>query len=224
MRRSDAVVPPRIEDYSHLSARGQRLVRSFRNRVVALVAAAEPARVLEVGCGQGWLLRDIAAALPQVALTGIDRRPGAIEFAHSLVPSADLRVFDASALPFADGDFDLVVCCEVLEHVDDPEAVLCEIDRVGRGHSVISVPDEPLFWIANLVRGKHLRTFGNCPGHIHHWSGRGFERMLRRDGADVVVARSFPWLIADVDRRQSITPPVGPHSRPKQAQSDGTGQ
>ncbi len=198
-RRHDSGAP-RVEDYSHLSGRGQRLVRGFRDRVVALVVAVKPARVLEVGCGQGWLLRDIADVLPDVQLTGIDIRPDTIEFARSLVPDADLRVVDAGALPFADDEFDLVVCSEVLEHVDDPAAVLLEIDRVGRGRSVISVPDEPLFWIANLVRGKHLRTFGNCPGHIHHWSRRGFGRLLRGNGGEVAVERSVPWLVASVDR------------------------
>jgi 2-polyprenyl-3-methyl-5-hydroxy-6-metoxy-1,4-benzoquinol methylase len=190
----------RVEDYSHLSEQGQRLVRAFRNRVVELVVASHATRVLEVGCGQGWLLRDIAEVLPDVELTGIDIRAKAIEFARSLVPRADLRVVDAGALPFADGEFGLVVCSEVLEHVDDPVAVLVEIERVGRGRSVISVPDEPRFWIANLVRGKHLRTFGNCPGHIHHWSRGAFVRLLSVGGGEVCVERRIPWLIANVDR------------------------
>lgn len=191
---------PRVEDYSHLSDRGQRLVREFRAQVVALVVQAAPTRLLEVGCGQGWLLRDIAAALPDIRLTGIDIRPEAIEFARSLVPDADLRVVDAGSLPFSDHEFDLVVCSEVLEHVDDPKAVLREIDRVSRGRSVVSVPDEPLFWTANLLRGKYLSTWGNCPGHIHHWSRRGLERLLRSGGGAVNVSRSVPWLIAKVNR------------------------
>jgi len=188
------------EDYSHLSKTGQGLVATFRGRVVDLIVAEKPARVLEVGCGQGWLLRLIAEALPEAELFGLDLRPEVVEYARTLVPSANVVVGDGQRLPYDDADFDLVVCSEVLEHVDDPSAVLAEIDRVGRGVAVLSVPHEPFFWGANLVRGKYLRTWGNCPGHIHHWSKGGFARLLETRYPDVTVEGSFPWLIASVRR------------------------
>lgn len=186
------------EDYSHLSARGQALVSRFRGLVASRVKAGQPARVLEVGCGQGWLLAEVARAVPGARLSGIDIRPEAIDYARSVVPSAQLGVADATVLPFADDSFDVVVCSEVLEHVGDPRIVAEEIRRVGAGHAVISVPYEPWFWAANLVRGKYLSTLGNCPGHIHHFTRARFRRLLSRSYSEVEVLVSFPWLVADV--------------------------
>ncbi|MDA3937156.1 MAG: class I SAM-dependent methyltransferase [Actinomycetota bacterium] len=195
----------RVEDYSHLSSRGQALVGTFREKVLDRIESRQPARLLEVGCGQGWLLASIAEVLPDTQLVGIDVREETIEFARSLVPSAQLIVANGERLPFADGEFDLVVCSEVLEHVDEPRQVLAEIDRVGRGRAVLSVPHEPLFWGANLLRGKYLSSFGNCPGHIHHWSRRGFRLMLAKRYPTVEVETSFPWLIAEVWSEQAAT-------------------
>lgn len=188
----------RAEDYSHLSQTGRSLVASFRERLIERAVADAPANVLEVGCGQGWLTRQLLEALPEARVVGLDIRDDAIEFARELVPGAEFLVATGERLPFDDASFDLVVCSEVLEHVEDPTVVLREIKRVWRGHAVLSVPHEPWFWGANLARGKYLRTFGNCPGHIHHWSRPGFARLLRADFDQVEVSGSFPWLIADV--------------------------
>ncbi len=190
----------RAEDYSHLSPRGQALVGAFRERLGTLAAADRPGSILEVGCGQGWLSKQLASAMPEARLVGIDVRAEAIEVARTLVPTAEFRVERGEKLPFADGEFDLVVCSEVLEHVDDPDKVLAEIVRVSKNHVVASVPHEPWFWAANLLRGKYLRTFGNCPGHIHHWTRTGFAQLLEGHFGDVRVTSSFPWIIADLRR------------------------
>ena len=189
---------PPLEDYSHLSATGQRLVARLRAETLARVEREHPASVLEVGCGQGWLLASVAEALPEARLDGLDIREDALALARTLVPSATFIVGDAARLPYEDGSFDMVVCSEVLEHVAEPSVVLAEIRRVGRGRAVLSVPHEPWFWGANLIRGKHRKTLGNFPGHIHHFTRGGFQRLLGRAYAEVEVVSSFPWLVAEV--------------------------
>jgi len=189
---------PRPEDYSHLPRPGRALAARLREAVVTRAAEGSPARVLEVGCGQGWLLALIADALPDAALDGLDVRADAIELAREVAPRARVVVGDAAALPYGDASFDVVVCSEVLEHVDDPARVLAEIRRVGRGHAVISVPHEPWFWSANLLRGKYLRTLGNFPGHLHHFTARSLRRLLAERYESVELSSPFPWLVADV--------------------------
>ena len=189
---------PAREDYSHLSPTGRRLVTRFREMALQRISSSAPASVLEVGCGQGWFLASVAEALPDASLAGLDIREDAISVARSLVPSATLVVGDAATLPYPDASFDIVICSEVLEHVDDPAAVLAEIRRVGGGRAVITVPHEPWFWTANLARGKYLRTLGNSPGRIHHFTRRGFGRLLAHAYPEIVVDSSFPWLVAEV--------------------------
>jgi ubiquinone/menaquinone biosynthesis C-methylase UbiE len=105
----------------------------------------------------------------------------------------EYRVMKAENLPFADDEFDVATAIEVLEHVPDPEHTVAEMARVAGGHLLVSVPREPLWRALNMARGAYLKDLGNTPGHLNHWSKRGFMQLLSRYG-DVVEARSpFPW-------------------------------
>ena len=190
-----------VEDYSHLSARGQALVAAFRAALVDHVAAAQPRTILEVGCGQGWLARGILDSLHGVTYQGVDIREDVVAFARDLVPEAEFVTGNAEELPFGDSSFDLIVCAEVLEHLPDPTLSLAEISRVGNGWDVYSVPHEPWFWLVNLARGKYLATLGNHPDHVQHWSAGGLRHLLLERYDTVTVERSFPWLIAEARNR-----------------------
>ena len=65
---------------------------------------------------------------------------------------------------------ELVVCCEVLEHVDDPVAALETLAGLARPWLMVSVPREPLWRALNLARLKYVGELGNTPGHLNHWS------------------------------------------------------
>ena len=82
---------------------------------------------------------------------------------------------------------------EVLEHVPEPEATLAEMARVARGHLLVSVPREPLWRGLNMARGAYWRDLGNTPGHVNHWSKRGFVSLLSRYGTVEEARSPFPW-------------------------------
>ncbi len=92
----------------------------------------EAVEVLDVGCGGGLLSEPFAALGCHV--TGIDRSAPTLMAArvHAEKSGLGIRYLEASAesLPFAAQTFDVVVCCDVLEHVDDLEKVIGEISRV----------------------------------------------------------------------------------------------
>jgi SAM-dependent methyltransferase len=96
-------------------------------------------------------------------------------------------------LPCGDNEFDLVTAIEVLEHVPDPERTVSDMARVARRHLLVSVPREPLWRALNMARGAYLRDLGNTPGHVNHFSKRGFAALVARHGEPVEICSPFPW-------------------------------
>ncbi|MFI5349681.1 MAG: class I SAM-dependent methyltransferase [Elusimicrobiota bacterium] len=97
-------------------------------------------RVLDVGCGKGFLLYEFTRAVPGLEVAGIDISSYAIEHAHEPVKPF-LRVANANALPFPDKSFDLVFSITTLHNLKcyDLEKALKEIERVGRGSKHVVV-------------------------------------------------------------------------------------
>ena len=173
----------------------RRLMTSFERVLDELFDQADPASLLDVGCGEGVLTHRWAQRLGDRRIVGIDLDDPQL---HALwqqrqAPNLTYQVMKAENLPFADGEFDVASAIEVLEHVPDPEHTVAEMARVAGGHLLVSVPREPLWRALNMARGAYWKDLGNTPGHLNHWSKRGFVELLSRHG-EVVQARSpFPW-------------------------------
>jgi SAM-dependent methyltransferase len=169
----------------------RRMVDGF---AAALQQALPPtaARILEVGCGEGRQLTAVGTRYPGAELVGLDLPDVELEEHWDDVPS-EMVQGSALALPFADDSFDLVMAIEVLEHLPSPELALREIARVASGVVVLSVPWEPVWRLGNLARGRYVTTFGNTPGHIQHFTRRGFARAVGRHLRVEAVLRPVPW-------------------------------
>src|SRR5690606_17786231 len=88
---------------------------------------------------------------------------------------------------------ELVVCCEVLEHLDRPEEALRVLTGLASPWLILSVPREPLWSALNVARGKYWSSLGNTPGHVQRWSSRRFVGLLARHVEVVEVRRPLPW-------------------------------
>ena len=185
------------------------LMRGFRRGLEAFVDRAAPASIHEVGCGEGyWGLRWARRGIPY---RGTDFSAGVIDYARANARCAgvDPNVFSVRSVydltPDADAA-DLVVCCEVLEHLDDPRAALARLEAAAGRHLILSVPREPLWRVLNVLRGAYLLDIGNTPGHVQHWSRRAFARFVA-DAApafEVVDHRApLPWTLLLCQRRNS---------------------
>ena len=97
----------------------------------------------------------------------------------------DLQEFSDSA--------DLIVCCEVLEHLEQPERALRVLKSLARKYVILSVPREPLWSVMNLSRGKYWFDLGNTPGHIQRWSQRSFIKLVSRHFRIEKVLAPIPW-------------------------------
>ena len=173
----------------------RRLMNGFQGALDELFSRAAPESVVDVGCGEGVLTHQWAQRLGDRPVVGTDLDDPKLraEWETRRRPNLEFRATPVEGLPFADDEFDLAAAIEVLEHVQDPERAVGEMARVARRHLLVSVPREPLWRALNVARGAYVRELGNTPGHLNHFSKRGFAAMLSRHGQVIEARAPFPW-------------------------------
>ncbi len=151
---------------------------------------AVPRRVLDVGCGTGYLLRLLAARYPQAAeLAGVDAAPSMIETAEQAAEDPRLRftVGTAERLPFPDDAFDLLVSTTSFDHWTDQRAGLGECARVlaPGGHLVLADLFSPLL-LPTLLAGRRgkARTQRRASQLL---SAAGFQGLAWHDLYELII-------------------------------------
>ena len=142
--------------------------------------------LLEIGCGTGHVLRSFRSALPQVRLSGSEIFLEGLKFARQRLPDADLFQMDARRIPYQ-GEFDLIGAFDVLEHIDEDEAVIGQIVQAlaPGGGALFTVPQHPSLWSAQDEYACHKRRYRR--GEL--------ESKLRRAGFEILMSTSFVSLL-----------------------------
>ncbi len=157
--------------------RGLNPVRfGYFRRVVVDTLGRDPTGLsaLDIGCGGGLLAEEFARLGCHV--TGIDPSGLSIEAAKSHALGSgmaiDYRVGAGEALPFGDNTFDVVYCCDVLEHVDDLNSVIGESSRVLKQGGIYFYDTINRTWLSNLVIVKLMQDWKATrafDAKVHDW-------------------------------------------------------
>lgn len=143
--------------------------------LAALVEPFHPRSVLDVGCGGGHLLRAVEARLSGgLELVGVDYSRTAITLARQILPRARWVAHDLYGLELGK-KFDLVLCVEVLEHLEDPHRAMSRLAKhcAPDGHLVVTVPDGAV---------------DRWEGHVNFWTEMEFRDWIE------------PWGLVDLER------------------------
>ncbi|OIQ99739.1 trans-aconitate 2-methyltransferase [mine drainage metagenome] len=141
-----------------------------------------PASVLEIGCGTGFVLSAMRAEFPKTNLSASDIYTEGLGYAKRRVPDAFVFQMDALHIPFRD-EFDLIGAFDVLEHIEDDEAVLAQIYQAckGGGGVALTVPQHRWLW-------SRMDDFAH---HKRRYTRADLEKKLKQAGFKVEYATSF---------------------------------
>jgi len=168
----------------------------FFDAIVKEIKEIHPNTVLDFGTGEGYFLEELEKReLTFKSLVGIDLRDEALNRARTIYPSYEFIKVDLFDWNIEDHSFDLVIASEVLEHLVNPSRFLNKLTLLSRGYLLLTVPLEPWFRLMNLIRGRHILSFGNHPEHINQW---GYRKFIKFVSTYVNVKKSyikFPFII-----------------------------
>lgn len=172
----------------------RKLVNKYRFTLQSMIHELQISNCMEIGSGEGYIVDYILKANPEIKVVGSDIDYSMVQQAKKTKSVADWCVLKGENLPFKDDSYEMVVACEVLEHIVDPGKVIQELHRVSSRYIVISVPYEPIWRILNMIRLKYLKDFGNTPGHVNHWSKNSIIASINPYFKPIDVRISLPWI------------------------------
>lgn len=137
---------------------------------------------LEIGCGKGYVLADVAKSFPEANIFGSEIFVQGLSFAKERVPGANLMQMDARNIPFAN-EFDVIGAFDVLEHIAEDELVIQQVYGAlsPDGLFILSVPQHMWLWSPTDEQACHVRRYTN----------KDLKHKLERAGFKILRSTSF---------------------------------
>jgi SAM-dependent methyltransferase len=153
--------------------------RHLRRLIFDLIRPLEFESVLDVGCGQGSFLEGLRFKFPQVKLHGTEISHQAIAMARSRVPEGRFEFLDL-AQGHLNETFDLIVCSEVLEHIQDDTSAIRHLRAMTNKYLIVSSP-----------QGRMRSLEPAAYGHVRNYA-RG-ELVAKLKQAGLYVLKVIEW-------------------------------
>ena len=192
--RKSVSIRSNYEKHTTKNPIGKLFLNNFLNTAVKTIRPLNIDSVLDVGCGEGFTLARLQKEKIGKEFEGIEYDEEAIELGKKLYPRLTIKKGDIYRLPYKDNSFDLVVCTEVLEHLDNPRKAYKELVRVSRKYILVSVPNEPFFTWQRMARFQNILELGAHPEHIQHWTAPAFTKFVHVRGVKLITRKfPIPW-------------------------------
>lgn len=143
-----------------------------------------PLKILDIGCASGYLTSQIASFFPQAEVVGIDSYKSAIEYGQKNYPNIKFKVADAHKLPFKNESFDLITCIETLEHLEEPEGAIREIDRLLKRKGKVLIGQDTDNLLFKMIWSVWTKSRGKVwhNSHIHPYGLGELEKLIKAAG------------------------------------------
>jgi ubiquinone/menaquinone biosynthesis C-methylase UbiE len=192
-----------MAEYDTANPAIKMLINNFYTKIEEIIISLNNCNTFfEVGCGAGESSRRIHKMLPAgktIEVSDFDNRY--VELLNEKKMPFKVTRESIYDIQKPDNSYDCVICLEVMEHLEDPEKAIKELFRVASKTVIISVPNEPIWRIANMARLKYLKDFGNTPGHINHFNSGSLKRLAEKYVTKAETYKSFPWLILHATKK-----------------------
>jgi ubiquinone/menaquinone biosynthesis C-methylase UbiE len=196
LKENGVIIGNTYDKYGSANPIVRLMMRGYENSLNELVSIANPASIHEVGCGEGyWSLKWLEKGIETI---GSDFSSTVINMAKKNAEERNLKtenfiVRDIYNLDPISDTANLVVCCQVLEHLENPIKALEALSSIAKPYVIICVPNEPLWSVLNMARGKYWSDWGNTPGHIQKWSKDELIHLVSRYFEIQNTNTPLPW-------------------------------
>lgn len=152
--------------------------RHLRRIITDMIGPLAYESVLDVGCGQGSLLATVMPLKPDARYMGVDFSDKALEVARQRAPQAEFARLDLTA-GHLDRRFGLVLCTDVIEHIEDDGTALSNLAAMTGGYLLVST-----------LQGR-MRAYETKVGHYRNYAPGALQAKIEATG--LVVERVVEW-------------------------------
>jgi len=158
--------------------------RHRRRMISNIVNKLDFNSMVDVGCAQPYLIEEMIKKRPSIRICGCDVAENVIEQNKKMFPQVGFEVVDIGSGKYPNKEiFNLVVCCEVLEHINDWQKALTNLVSMSDRYILITVPSGKVFPIDKMM------------GHYRHFEGTELIAELEKNNCQILYKRKWGFPI-----------------------------